>query len=264
MDFSQYETMSFSRRGRVLTIQLDRADALNAVNARLHAELARVFRDADEDSESDIIVLTGKGRAFSAGGDMKWLTTSVGDANNFRRTIPEAKRIVFDLLDMEKPILCALNGPAIGLGATVALLCDIIIASDKATIGDPHVKMGLVAGDGGAVIWPQLIGYARAKEFLFTGRIIDAKEAHRIGLINRVVAPEALASEVDSLADELAGGAVWAIRYTKNVTNIPLRALARQIMDASMAYEMETTHTDDHREAVAAFLEKRKPRFTGR
>ena len=131
-------------------------------------------------------------------------------------------------------------------------------------IGDPHVRMGLVAGDGGAVIWPQLIGYARAKELLLTGEMLTAARAAELGLVNHVVPAAELDARVDALADQLAAGAPWAIRWTKTVANIPLRRLAHELMDASIAYEMGTSTTADHREAVAAFREKRPPRFTGR
>jgi enoyl-CoA hydratase len=171
---------------------------------------------------------------------------------------------VFGLLELEKPILCRLNGAAAGLGASIALLCDIIVAADTVKIGDPHVKMGLVAGDGGAVIWPQLVGFARAKEFLLTGDMIDAREAERIGLINHVVPADQLDSKVYGLAERLASGARQAIRWTKTATNIPLRRIAHEVMDACMGYEIITNTSADHKEAVAAFKEKRPPRFTGR
>ncbi len=139
---------------------------MNGVDEPMHDELARVFTDLQRDSESDIIVLSAKGRAFCAGGDFDWFQAQIDDPANFRAIAWDAKRIVGSLLEMEKPILCRLNGAAAGLGATIALLCDIIVADETALIGDPHVKVGLVAGDGGALIWPQLIGFARAKEML--------------------------------------------------------------------------------------------------
>jgi len=142
-------------------------------------------------------------------------------------------------------------------------MCDVIIAADSAVIGDPHVRMGFVAGDGGAVIWPQLIGFARAKELLMTGEMVPAERAERLGLVNYVVPAAELDAQVNAMADRLASGATWAIRWTKTVTNIPLRRLAHELMDTSIAYEMMTNLTADHREAVVAFREKRKPRFSG-
>ena len=168
--YDGYTTMTFARERRVLTVTLDRPAVLNAVNAAMHAEMARLFYDIAADHGTDIVVLTGAGRAFCAGGDMDWLQGAVDDPVIFDGIAVEAKQIVFGLLDLEKPVVCRLNGDAVGLGATVALFCDIIIASETARIGDLHVNIGLSAGDGGAIIWPQLIGYPRAKEFLMTGQ----------------------------------------------------------------------------------------------
>ncbi|WP_372500583.1 enoyl-CoA hydratase-related protein (plasmid) [Tistrella mobilis] len=263
-EFRDYQCFTFERRNRVLTATINRPEAMNAVNARLHEEFSRLFTDLAMDPDSDVVVLTGAGRAFCAGGDINWMQEHIDVPGEFERTGLEAKRIVFSQLDLEKPLICRLNGHATGLGATIALMCDIIIASDKAKIGDPHVSVGLVAGDGGAVIWPQLIGFARAKEFLLTGDLLTAPEAARIGLINRAVAPERLDDEVYALADRLAGGATKAIRWTKTATNIALKQLAHSMMDACIGYESMSNLTEDHREAVAAFREKRKPAFTGR
>ena len=261
--FKDYETITFSREDRILTITLNLPDTLNAVNARLHTELARVFIDANDDPDSDIVVLTGAGRAFCAGGDVDWMQDSIDNPDIFHLTGVEAKRIIFSQLDLEKPLICRMNGHAMGLGATIALTCDIVIASEKAKIGDPHVSIGLVAGDGGTVIWPQLIGYVRAKEYLLTGDPIPAPEAARMGLINRAVAPGQLDDEVYGLARRLASGARKSIRWTKVVTNLGLKHLAHSIMDASIAYETLSNVSKDHQEAVSAFREKRKPVFTG-
>src|SRR6185295_5892502 len=165
--YQGYQTLRFERRGRILRITIDRPP-MNAVDDAMHEDFSRVFDEVNRDATCDVVVLTGAGKAFSAGGDAAWLQAMAEDPARFRAIAPAAKRIVFGLLELEKPIICRLNGPAAGLGATVALLCDVIVAADTATIGDPHVRMGLVAGDGGAVIWPQLIGYARAKELLMT------------------------------------------------------------------------------------------------
>ena len=140
---------------------------------------------------------------------------------------------------------------------------DVIIASDKAVIGDPHVKVGLVAGDGGALIWPQLLGYARAKEFLMTGEMLTAERAHAIGLINHVVPHDALDAKVAEIAARILANPKMAVRWTKVSANIPLRALAAQVLDAAMAYELVSNSLDDRREAVSAFVEKRTPNLTG-
>ncbi len=259
--YEAYTTMTFARERRVLTVTLDRPDVLNAVNAAMHAELARLFHDIAADPETDIVVLTGAGRAFCAGGDMDWLQGAMDDPAIFDGIAVEAKQIVFGLLDCEKPVVCRLNGDAVGLGATVALFCDIIIASTDARIGDLHVNIGLSAGDGGAIIWPQLVGYPRAKEFLMTGKLIDGAEAAALGLVNEAVAPDELDARVARMVGKLERGATQAIRYTKVSINIGLRQLAHAMMDASIAYESLTNVSADHREGLAAFSEKRRPEF---
>lgn len=264
MDFSTYQHIQFARRGRVLEIILNRPEQLNAVNGGLHAELARVFVDANNDPESEVIVLTGAGRAFSSGGDLEAVKASFDDPAAFRVTAREGKQIVFAQLDCEKPVIAKVNGPAVGLGCSIALFCDVIFAADTARFADPHVNVGLVAGDGGAIIWPQLIGYARAKEYLLTGDPISATEAARIGLINHAVPAAELDERVAQFADRLANGATNAIRWTKVATNIGLKQLAHAIMDTCMGYEWLASKTDDHREAISAILDKRKPSFTGR
>lgn len=258
-----YQRIAVSRQGRILTLTLTGANPVNAVDSAMHHDLARVFFDAQDDAESDLIVLTGAGRAFCAGGDTTWFKTQIEDPATFRAIGPEAKRIITSLLDLEKPILCRLNGAAAGLGATLALLCDVIVASETAIIGDPHVKVGLVAGDGGAIIWPQLIGFARAKELLMTGDLLSAKQAYDLGLVNHVVAPDALDAKIAEIAEKILGNPRWAVRWTKTIANIPLKVLAAQINEAAMGYELLSNMTDDRKEAVAAFLEKRKPNLTG-
>ncbi|KWR89127.1 enoyl-CoA hydratase/isomerase family protein [Cupriavidus sp. IDO] len=263
MNFSDYQHISFARRGKVLEITLNRPEQLNAFNGGLHAEMARVFVDANNDPESEVIVLTGAGRAFSAGGDLEAVKAGFDDPRAFRVTAREGKQIIFSQLDCEKPIIAKVNGPAIGLGCSIALFCDVIFAADTAKFADPHVNVGLVAGDGGAIIWPQLIGYARAKEYLLTGDALTATEAARIGLINHAVPAAELDARVNQFADRLAAGAAQAIRWSKVSVNIGLKQLAHSIMDTCMSYEWLASKSDDHREAVNAMLEKRKPAFTG-
>lgn len=264
MDFASYQCIEFRRSGRVLTVLLNRPDQRNAVNARLHHELSRVFTDVQRDPESDIVVLTGNGSAFCAGGDIDWMQLSVDEPDEFEKTAREAKDIVYSQLDLEKPLICKLNGHATGLGASLALLCDIIIASDEAKIGDPHVSVGLVAGDGGALIWPQMVGYAKAKKYLLTGELMTATEAERIGLITDVLPRAELDAAVDAMAERLVAGATKAIRWSKVTTNLPLRQIFHSYFDAGVAYECLSNLTADHAEAVKAFRERRKPVFTGR
>ena len=258
-----YTRFTFERDGRVLRAFITSDHPVNGVDGPMHDELARVFTDLQRDSGSDIIVLAAKGRAFCAGGDFQWFQQQIDDPASFRAIAWDAKRIVSSLLEMEKPILCRLNGAAAGLGATIALLCDIIVADEKAVIGDPHVKVGLVAGDGGALIWPQLIGFAKAKELLMTGDLLSAQEAKALGLINYAVPAAELDAKVDEIAGKIMANPKWAVRWTKTTANIPVRALAAQLMDASIGWESVSNYLGDRKEAVAAFKERRAAKLTG-
>lgn len=258
-----YTRFSFERNGRVLTAAFDSDHPVNGVDEAMHEELATLFTDLQRDSESDIVILTGKGKAFCAGGDFDWFEEQIAHPERFRAIAWDAKRIVNSLLDMEKPIICRMNGAAAGLGATIALLCDIIIADEDAVIGDPHVKVGLVAGDGGAMIWPQLIGYARAKELLMTGDMLSARKAAEMGLINHAVTTGALDGKIAEIVKKLQGNPKWAVRWTKTIANIPLRALTQQMIDASIGYESVSNTLKDREEAVKAMIEKRAPDLSG-
>lgn len=263
MAYEAYRDLAITLEDRVLTITMNRPDKLNAVGETMHTELARIFTDAALDPEVDVVVLTGAGRAFSAGGDIEWMQKMIDEDASWDQTAAEAKRIVFSMLDCEKPVIAKVNGHAAGLGATLALFCDVVFASEKAKIGDPHVGVGFVAGDGGAVIWPQLVGYHRAKEFLMTGELLSAARAAEIGLINYAVPPDELDARVDEFVARLQSGAKKAIRWSKVAVNIGLKQLAHSIMDASLSYEAQSNKTADHQEAVNAFREKRDPVFRG-
>ncbi len=270
IDYSDYEFLKVDVVDRVATITINRPDSLNAVNAIVHHELEQVWIDVRADHDVNAIILTGAGRAFCAGGDVKGMADGSlgpggGKKGKGRGRGPIAasngRRLVENMLDVEQPIIGAINGDAVGLGATLALLCDITVVSEKARFADTHVKVGIVAGDGGALIWPLLIGPHRAKEFLMRGNFINGAEAGRIGMVNYAVAPDEVMSKARALAQELADGPTWAIRWTKLSVNKWLKQQANLIMDASLAYEMMTFNTDDQKEAVRAFVEKRKPNF---
>jgi enoyl-CoA hydratase len=264
MNFSDYRSIAFRRDGRVLQATFNRPDTLNAFDEDLEHDVGRLFGDVEADEETAVLVLTGAGRAFSAGGDFEQMQRVIDDPNLFLQGIATGKRMLFSLLDCPKPVIAKVNGPAIGLGATIALFCDIIIAAEHAKIADPHVRAGFAAGDGGAVIWPQLIGYARAKEYLLTGDALTGAEAARIGLINRAVSAENLDGTVNELAQRLANGAARAIQWTKLAVNVRLKQVAQAVLDTSFAYEALSNLTQDHQEAVNAFRDKRPPRFTGK
>jgi enoyl-CoA hydratase/carnithine racemase len=269
MDYSDYEFLKIETINRVATLTLNRPDALNAITSRMHHELEQIWIDLRGDRDVNAILLTGSGRAFCAGGDVKGmasgtLVNAAKSTDRFDRGPIAAfngRRIVENMLDVEQPIIGAINGDAVGLGATLALLCDITVVSERARFADTHVKVGVVAGDGGAVIWPLLIGPHRAKEFLMRGNFISGADAGRIGMVNYAVAPDLVMPRARELAQELADGPTWAIRWSKLSVNKWLKQQANLILDASLAYEMMTFKTEDHKEAVKAFVEKRKPNF---
>jgi len=263
IDPTSFERFEFARDGRILRVTLVGSGPANAVDEAMHREFPRLLRELQDDAGSDLIILTGRGGAFCAGGDMDWFQAMIDDPREFRDILPDARRIVGGLLDLEKPVVCRLNGHAAGLGASVALLCDVIVADEGAKIGDPHVKVGLVAGDGGAIIWPQLVGYARAKEYLLTGDLMDAATAAEMGLINYAVPTDELDAKVDEMAAKILANPRWAVRWTKAAINIALRDNANKISDAAFAYELLTNLTRDRQEAVNAFGGKRAPEFEG-
>ena len=262
MDFDSYRRLKFERDGRVLCVIID-SGPMNAVDFELHEELGKVFYEVQQDEDSDLILLTGAGRTFCAGGDMDWFQAMIDDTSKFRDITTDAKRIINSLLEMEKPIVCRLNGAAAGLGASIALLCDVIVADERALIGDPHVKVGLVAGDGGAIIWPQLIGFARAKEMLLTGAMLRGSEAAAMGLVNYAVPAEELDAKVDEMVGKILANPRWAVRWTKTAINLVLRDISNKVTETALAYEVNSNATKDRQEAINAFIEKRPPNYTG-
>ena len=268
-DYSRYECIKVEKADKLATVTLNRPDSLNAVNPQLHHELERIWVDLAEDTDVNAILLTGAGKAFCAGGDVKGMAARSGgggggEQRRFALNPAGGRRLVQNMLEVEQPIIGAINGDAVGLGATIALFCDVIVASEKARFGDPHVRVGIVAGDGGAVIWPLLIGPARAKEFLMRGHLVNGADAAKMGLVNYAVPPEEVLSKAREIAQELAAGPTWAIRWSKLSVNKWLKDQLNLILDASLAYEMITFTTEDHKEAARAFVEKRKPKFQGK
>ena len=266
-DYSRYECLKIEVANKLATVTFNRPDAYHALNREFIAELRSIWFDLSEDAAVNAVLVRSSGRFFSVGGDVKAMSNRPGGdflADGEIADPARGRRLVFNLLELDKPIVCAIQGDAIGLAATVALLCDITVASETARIGDPHARIGLVAGDGGAAIWPLLVGISRAKEFLMRGSLINGKEAERIGLVNYAVPTEQVLPKATEIAQELADGATWAIRWTKLSVNRILKQNMHMILDASMSLEHETMHMQDHREATKAFAEKRKPNFTGK
>ncbi|MGI8927550.1 MAG: enoyl-CoA hydratase-related protein [Tepidiformaceae bacterium] len=246
----------------VAVLTLNRPERLNAVNGVLHSELVRIWLDVQADRDVRAAVVTGAGRAFCAGGDFS--SGANMRPNSGLSLMQEGRRIVDNLLDLEKPLVAAVNGAAAGLGATIALFADVVIAARNARIGDPHVKMGITAGDGGAVIWPLLIGVNRAKQLLMTGDLVSADEAFEMGLVNKVVDEGEALPEALAFARRLANGAPFATQSTKVAVNKYIKAVSNLVLPLSLSLEEVSMSKDDHREAVRAFQEKREPKFTGK
>jgi enoyl-CoA hydratase len=263
MNFETYKALAFRRDGRVLHVTFNRPDTLNAFDNELHRDFERFVHEVPADEATHVIVLSGAGKAFSAGGDIEHMQELIDQPTGIYGEIGAGKRLITAFLDIPQPVIAKINGAAIGLGATIALFCDISFAADHAKIADPHVKVGFVAGDGGAVIWPQLIGYARAKQYLFTGDVITGEEAAKIGLINFSHPSAHLDDAVDAFARRLAGGARRALQWTKATVNVGLKQIAASVLETGAAYEMLSNQTSDHAEAVAAFRAKRAPDFSG-
>lgn len=264
MNYDTYEALKIEKNGSILTLTIDRPEVKNAVNPQLHDEFSRIFYDIDRDPEVSVVVLTGSGNAFSAGGDIDWLVSLQGDAIATSASIENDRRIQNSLLDLEKPIIARVVGPAVGLGCSLALFCDFVYATPDARFADPHVAIALVAGDGGAVIWPQLIGYARARKYLLTGDPIFGEEAAEIGLITAAVPIEEIDDVVAAMANRMAKGATHAIKWTKASINAGLKVTANAVIDRAAGYENLTMLMEDHRIAVDAFKSRSKPVFVGR
>jgi enoyl-CoA hydratase len=254
--YADYQLLEFERQDGVLTVSLAPKTPLNSVNGQLHAELATVFATIRRDPSVDAVVLTGENGAFSAGAEVSWLHGLTID--DLDPLFDEGYRIVMDLIDLPQPIIAAIEGPAVGLGATIALFCDVKFAAADARIGDPHVRIGVVAGDGGAVIWPWLIGVGRAKRYLLTGDLVDAELALEYGLIDEVVPSGESLGAARAFAGRLAGGNQAAIRGTKACVNKHLRQAANLVLDTSLALEKETMSSSEHQHALQAFLDKSK------
>jgi enoyl-CoA hydratase len=229
-----------SGSGPIRTVTLNRPEQLNAVDEVMHHQLAHVWDRVLADTEVRVVVLTGAGRAFSAGGDVSWFGSLVDDADLRARCMREGRQIVSSLAGFPLPVIAAVNGPAVGLGCSLALLADIVLMSEKAFFADPHVAIGLVAADGGAMALPLLTSLMRAKEFLFTGDRIDAQTAERIGLANHVHPAAELLDAAYALAERLVAMPPQAVTDTKRLLNLHLRHAVETMIDFAFAAESES------------------------
>jgi len=259
------QAIRLERRDHLLIATIDHpTSAMNAVDELLHDEFRELFAMLKREGDARAIVLTGGAkRAFSAGGDFDWFPQLRGQTklDSLRR---DAKQIIWDLLDIEVPIVCGLNGSAAGLGASIALMCDLIVMSERAVIVDPHVNVGLVAGDGGAAIWPLLLGPLAAKRHLLLGDPLRADEAVRLGVAVEACAPGEVVARALAWAERIAAQPPLAVRGTKISVNQQLKRALLDSFDLSTSLEIACFLSHDHAEAVDAIKEQRTPRFEGR
>jgi enoyl-CoA hydratase len=243
--------------GPVRILTLNRPEALNAFTNELHEALASVWHQISyNDWDARAVVITGAGRAFSAGGDVPGFLETVANPDLRRSGIREAGRLVSEMLQFHLPVIAAVNGPAVGLGASVAVMSDIVFMSETAYMSDPHVPMGLVAADGGVVTWPLMTSILKAKEYLFTGDRIPAEEALRLGLANRLCAPDDLMPQALAYAHRLAQLPPQALQDTKRAINIHLRQSAQSVLPFALAAEENSFSTDDVARSAKKFAER--------
>jgi enoyl-CoA hydratase len=266
-DYSSYRALKLDLRDRVMTITLSNPGRKNAITPPMSEELAVIWFDLWRDPDVAVIVLTGEGDAFCSGYDFNVVGDELAESDKPRELLRTMTRIarlhMTAMLDCEKPIIAKVRGPAYGLGASLALASDMVFVSDTARIADPHVRAGMVAGDGGVLLWPQAIGYHRAKEHLMTGDSLSGERAAAIGLVNRCLPDGELDAHVQGFAEKLRDLPPNAVGYTKTALNVALKQMSQASFEAAVGYELYTLKTEDFREATTAFLEKRKPVFSG-
>jgi enoyl-CoA hydratase len=260
-NYDRYRHVSLDRpHPRVLRITMNRPERLNAVDQPTHAELAEIWRDIDADPDTSAVIVTGAGRAFSAGGDLGMASDLAVDFAKRCQGWKEARDLVYNMINCSKPIVSAIRGPAVGAGLAVAVLADISIAAKTAKLIDGHTKLGVAAGDHAAIVWPLLCGMAKAKYYLLLCETLTGEEAERIGLVSLAVDDAELDSTALKTAVRLAEGAPTAIRWTKYALNNWLRS-AGPTFDTSLALEFLAFTGPDVKEGIAAIREKRAPKF---
>jgi len=261
MDYADFRHLTFeSRPNGVLVVTINRPEVLNAANARLHWEFTQIWPVVDADPKTRVVVVTGAGKAFSAGGDLSLVEDMAGNPDALTRTMREASDLVYNMINLDKPVVSAINGVAVGAGLVVALMADVSIIAETARFTDGHTRLGVAAGDHAAILWPLLCGMAKAKYYLLTADFIDGREAERIGLVTMCLPPEQVMPKALDVADRLARGSQISIQWTKRALNNWLRQ-AGPIFDQSLALEMLSFSYPDVREGVKAIREKRTPAF---
>jgi len=256
MKYDLPEELTVEGDGPVRTVIMNRPAEMNAVDAALHRALAFVWPQLAADQAARVVILTGAGQAFSAGGDLDWITSFLEDPVARDDSLREGARIIDEMLRFPLPVIAAVNGPSVGLGCSVAVLSDIVLISETAYLADPHVSVGLVAGDGGAAFWPLLTLTLRSREYLYTGARIPAGTAVELGLATRTTAPEDLLPEARKLAERLAAQSPEALRGTKRVLNMHLSRALSGAVQAGFAAEAATMQSAEHRQRLLALRRK--------
>ncbi len=262
---SGYEFVLLERNGGVGTITLNRPEKLNAFARRMRDEIADAVREVAQDREIRVVVVTGAGRAFSAGADIGYMRDLLErrDVDAFKLLVEAGRAVVTVIRETPKPVIASVNGPAAGGGANLALACDIRIASDKASIGQTFNRIGLHPDWGGTYFLPRLVGPSRALELIFAAEMIDAETAQRIGLFNRVVPHEQLAAETEALARTLAAKPPLALALAKRAVYESGRHDLSEMLDLELEHQLRCFSSDDAKEGLEAFLQKREPTFQG-
>jgi enoyl-CoA hydratase len=261
MEYADFQHILFERRQpHILWMTFNRPEKLNAANVRLHTEMVEVWQTIERDPDVYVAVITGAGRAFSAGGDLNMVEDAYRNFDEITRILDEARDLVYNMLRCSKPIVSAINGAAVGAGLVIALLADISIAAENARLADGHLRMGVAAGDHSAIIWPLLCGMAKSKYYLMTSDFVSGQEAERMGLVSLCVPDEALLDKAMAVATELATGPRHALKFTKRALN-QWMLQAGPIFDHSLALEMMGFFSEDLTAGVAGLREKQKPSF---
>jgi enoyl-CoA hydratase len=246
---------------RILRITMENPGRLNAADASMHRELTHIWRDVDEDPQVSAVIIRGAGEAFSAGGDLDLVEEMTQDFETLTRVWKEARDLVYNIVNCSKPIVSAMQGPAVGAGLVAGLLADVSIAAKSARIIDGHTRLGVAAGDHAVIVWPLLCGLAKAKYLLLLCEPVSGEEAERIGLVSLCVEDAELHDKALGIAKRLASGSPSAIRWTKYALNNWLR-MAGPNFDTSLALEFLGFKGPDVREGLASLREKRRPNFT--
>jgi enoyl-CoA hydratase len=251
------DVLTIEADGPVRIVRLNRPDALNAVDEELHEALTVVWAELDTDPETRAVVITGEGRAFTAGGDMGLLQRMADDTVVRERVLDESRRIMRDMIGFRLPLIAAVNGPAVGLGCSLAMLSDIVHMEEGAYLADPHVPVGLVAGDGGAITWPLAMSLLSAKEYILTGDRIPAEEAHRLGLANKIVPDGTSLESALALAHRMAKLPPQAVQDTKRALNMHLARAATGLVEFCVSAEYRSFDTPELRANLEKFSQKR-------